>query len=165
MSGLRLTLALLMTMLPQAPLLARPGVAETVRSFMKAMSEKDRETLASLIDENAVFEYPFDRSGRTEEGSWRRFQGREAVLSGYVDTAFTRIAKIAWTDEQFTTSADGSVVFVEALGDMVLSTSAVYQNRYVLRFDVRHGRVVGMKEYMNPVTAALATGASLGPSK
>lgn len=126
------------------------------------MTAKDRSALAALVDGAAVFQYPFTRSGDTDAGSWRRFEGRDAVLTGYVDGAFANLARIGWTEAEFTPSADGRTVFVEALGDMVLASGATYRNRYVLRFDLHRGRIRGMKEYMNPVTAALAAGLPLG---
>lgn len=158
----RWLLFLLLALPFAAPASARPDPAAPVRAFLAAMTAKDRPAVAALVDEAAVFQYPFDRSGRTEAGSWRRFAGREAVLTGYVDAAFARISRIGWTEAEFTSSADGRTIFVEARGDMVLATGAAYRNRYVLRFDLRHGKIVGMKEYMNPVTAALAAGLPLG---
>lgn len=158
-------LILLLVWLAPAPAMARPDGVEAVRAFLGAMAAKDRPTVAAMLDEAAVFEYPFDRSGRTEDGSWRRFDGRDAVLTGYVDNAFARIAKIAWTNERFTASADGQVVFVEARGDMMLASGATYKNLYVLRFQLRKGRILGLREYMNPVTAALAAGVPTGPAR
>ncbi|NJC04246.1 ketosteroid isomerase-like protein [Sphingomonas kaistensis] len=158
----RLLLFLLLALPLAAPATARPDPAAPVRAFLAAMTAKDRSAVAALIDDAAVFQYPFDRSGKTEAGSWRRFTGRDAVLTGYVDGAFAKIARIGWTEADFTPSADGRTVFVEARGDMLLATGAVYRNRYVLRFDLHRGRIRGMKEYMNPVTAALAAGLPLG---
>jgi ketosteroid isomerase-like protein len=156
---------LLLVWLSPGPAMAASGGVGRVRAFLAAMAAKDRPAVAAMLDQAAVFEYPFDRSGRTEDGAWRRFDGRDAVLTGYVDNAFARIAKIAWTNERFTASADGQVVFVEARGDMRLASGATYRNLYVLRFQLRKGRISGLREYMNPVTAALAAGVPTGPTK
>jgi ketosteroid isomerase-like protein len=114
-----------------------------------------------MIAKDAVFEYPFDRSGKTEAGSWRVYRGREAVLKNYVDVALARLSPIGWTEREITRSADGKRVFVEALGDMGIN-NLPYRNRYVLRFDIQDGRIVHMKEYLNPVTSAIATHSTTG---
>jgi ketosteroid isomerase-like protein len=114
-----------------------------------------------MIADDAVFEYPFDRSGKTEAGSWRIYRGRDAVLKNYLDVAFARLNQIGWTESEMTVSADGSRVFVEALGYMAIN-GVPYRNRYVLRFDIKDDRIVHMKQYLNPVTSAIATGTTTG---
>jgi ketosteroid isomerase-like protein len=143
-----------------APAMARPADA-VVNAWLDALSRKDRPALAAMIAEDAVFEYPFDRSGKTETGSWRIYRGRDAVLKNYVDVALARLSPIGWTEREVTRSADGKRVFVEALGDMGLN-GAPYRNRYVLRFDIKDHRITHMKEYLNPVTSAIATGTTTG---
>ncbi len=83
------------------------------------------------------------------------------MLSAYVDNAFARLGRIDWAERDIIRSADGRRVFVEALGDMVLNGKP-YRNRYVLRFDLKGGKITGMKEYLNPVTSAIATGTPTG---
>lgn len=147
-------------LLVAVPALARP--AETVvNAWLDALARKDRPALAAMIADDAVFEYPFDRSGKTEAGSWRVYQGRDAVVKNYVDVALARLSPIGWTERELTRSADGKRVFVEALGNMGLG-GVPYRNRYVLRFDIKDDRIVHMKEYLNPVTSAIATGTTTG---
>jgi ketosteroid isomerase-like protein len=142
------------------PAMARPADA-VVNAWIDALSRKDRPALAAMIADDAVFEYPFDRSGKTEAGSWRIYRGRDAVLKNYVDVALARLSPIGWTEREVTHSADGKRVFVEALGDMGLG-GVPYRNRYVLRFDIKDDRITHMKEYLNPVTSAIATGTATG---
>jgi ketosteroid isomerase-like protein len=149
-----------MTILVAAPAMARPAQA-VVEDWLAAQARKDRPALATMIAEDAVFEYPFDRSGKTEAGSWRVFRGRDAVLNNYIDVAFARLDRIGWTEREMTVSADGKRVFVEALGDMAIK-GVPYRNRYVLRFDIKDDRITHMKEYLNPVTSAIATGTTTG---
>jgi two-component system response regulator FixJ len=151
------------------PLLASaPAVAATARApaaveqFLDAMTAKDRDKVAGLLATNVRIEYPFDRSGCTQDGCWRRFEGRDAALAGYVDPAFKRIQRIGWVDRDVSVADGGKRVFVEALGDMQLADGTVYKNRYVLRIDIADGRITGMKEYLNPVTSAIATGSRTG---
>ena len=142
------------------PAAARPAEA-VVNAWLDALAHKDRPALAAMIADDAVFEYPFDKSGKTEAGSWRSYRGRDAVLKNYVDVALARLSPIGWTEREVTRSADGKRVFVEALGDMGLN-GVPYRNRYVLRFDIKDGRITHMKEYLNPVTSAIATGTTTG---
>ena len=142
------------------PAMARPADA-VVNAWLDALSRKDRPALAAMIAEDAVFEYPFDRSGKTEARSWRLYRGRDSVLKNYVDVALARLSPIGWTEREMTVSADGKRVFVEALGDMAIN-GVPYRNRYVLRFDIKDDRIVHMKEYLNPVTSAIATGTTTG---
>jgi ketosteroid isomerase-like protein len=150
----------LCVVLVAAPVQARSPEA-LVTAWLAALTAKDRPALAAMLSEDALFEYPFDRSGKTEAGSWRVFRGRDAVLAGYVDPALARLDRIGWTERDVTVAADGKRVFVEALGDMVLGGKP-YRNRYVLRFDLKGGKITGMKEYLNPVTSAIVTGTTTG---
>ena len=131
-----------------------------LEQYFDAMRAKDRAAVEALIAPDAVFQYAYDRSGSTEPGSERRFVGRDAVMRDFVDRAFARLAKIDWFEPVYTVSADRRTVFVEVRGDMVLGTSTPYRNRYVIRFDLRKGRITGMTEYMNTVTATQAIEAS-----
>jgi DNA-binding CsgD family transcriptional regulator/ketosteroid isomerase-like protein len=151
------------------PLLAgKPAVAQTaampapVEAFLDAMTAKDRGQVAGLLAEDVRIEYPFDRSGCTEDGCWRRFDGRDAALTGYVDPAFKRIRRIGWSDREVSVAEGGKRVFVEARGDMELADGTIHRNRYVLRFDLAGNRIAAMKECMNPVTAAIAAGTRTG---
>ncbi len=154
-------LALLALAATAAPAAAEPA-ERTVSRFLDAVAAHDRPAVAALLADDVVAEYPFDVSGQTAPGSWRRFAGREAVLINYVDRAFARITRFAWRDREVTVSGDGRRVFLEAWGDMTLADGTAYANRYVLRFDVRDSRIAHLKEYLNPVTSAIATGSRTG---
>lgn len=143
------------------PVQARePAEIRLLERYFDAMRAKDRAAVEALIAPDAVFQYAYDRSGSTEPGSERRYVGREVVMRDYVDRAFARLARIDWFEPVYTVSADRRTVFVEVRGDMILGADTPYRNRYVLRFDLRKGRIVGMTEYMNTVTATQAIEAS-----
>lgn len=139
-----------------------PAEIRLLERYFDAMRAKDRAAVAGLIAPDAVFQYAYDRSGSTEPGAGRRFEGHDSIMSGFVDRAFTRMAKIDWFEPVYTVSADRRTVFVEVRGDMVLGTSTIYRNQYVIRFDLRQGLITGMTEYMNTVTATQAIEASGG---
>lgn len=154
---------LALPLLASAPALAAAVKAPApVENFLAAMTAKNREKIAETLADNVRIEYPFDRSGCTTDGCWRRFDGRATALTGYVDPAFQRIGRIAWIDREVSVAEGGGRVFVEALGDMVLADGTIYRNLYIFRFDVSDGRITHVKEYMNPVTAAIAARARTG---
>ncbi|MGI9247119.1 MAG: nuclear transport factor 2 family protein, partial [Steroidobacteraceae bacterium] len=132
------------------------GAVRVVKRYMDAMRSMDRLAVDALIAPDAVFEYPYSRSGSTEPGAGRRYVGKEAIMRDYVGRAFDILLRIDWTEPVFTPSADGRTVFVEARGDMVLVNDVPYRNQYVIRFDVEGGRIRHMAEYMNTVTAGQA---------
>lgn len=147
---------------------AKPRTAgEAARALIAALETRDRAAALALFADSAVAEYPFDRSGRTEPGASRRFEGKAAVEKNYIDNALKNITRIDYFDEVVTESRDGRTAFVEARGDMDLAkgigNGTPYRNRYVIKVVTdRDGRIVQFAEYMNPVAAALATGAPLG---
>lgn len=152
----------MLAVLPAAPAAAAPRAEAVITAYFAALEARDRPAIDRLFAADAIVEYPFDVSGRTEPGSWRRFEGHDAVMMGYVDRAFGRISRFAWRDREITVAAGGRRAFVEALGDMTIDGTRPYANRYVFRFDVAGGRITHLKEYLNPVTSAIATGARTG---
>ncbi len=159
---------LMLASLLAAPAAAAPRAEAVITAYFAALEARDRPAIDRLFAANAIVEYPVDVSGRTEPDSWRRFEGHDAVMTNYVDRAFGRISRFAWRDREVTVAAGGKRVFVEALGDMTIDGIGAigggkpYANRYVFRFDVAGGRITHLKEYLNPVTSAIATGSRTG---
>ena len=44
---------------------------------------------------------------------------------------------------------------------MKMATGLPYENRYVFRFDAEDGKITRIREYLNPVTSAIAFGIPL----
>lgn len=150
----------LLALLPVSAQARQPPEIRLLEKYFDAMRAKDRAAVEALIAPEAVFQYAYDRAGSTEPGSERRFVGREAIMRDFVDRAFVRLSKIDWSEPVYTLSADRRTVFVEVRGDMVLGASTPYRNKYVIRFDLHHGLITGMSEYMNTVTATQAIAAA-----
>lgn len=154
-----------LTMPILAAVLAVPATAsEATRvadAYFQALGGKDRAALSALFAPDIVVEYPFDMSGKTAPGGWRRFVGHDAAMANYVDRSFARIARFAWAEREVS-PAGAHRVFIEAWGDMAFTDGTPYANRYVIRIDTAHGRIVHLKEYLNPVTSAIATGSRTG---
>jgi ketosteroid isomerase-like protein len=111
---------------------ARRAAKNAILAFFRAVATKDTVALGQSLTDDAVYEIPFSESGSTEPGQFRRYVGAAAI------------------------NADGSRVFIEQRGNMVLSDGRSYRNRYVFRFAIRNGRICHVREYFNPVTAAYA---------
>ena len=141
---------------------ARAASEALVRRRLKAVAAKDFAALGALYPDDVVLEIPMHESGRTEPGSYRVVEGKAAVLAQF-EMGAKKFDRMGFVDPDITVSGDGAVVFLEARGDMAAADGTTYCNRYVFRFDVRDGLICRIREYANPVTAALAMGRPIGP--
>jgi len=127
-----------------------------ILAFFKAVATKDTTALANSITDDAIYEIPFSESGSTEPGQFRRYVGAAAVVEFWTATTANGPKSLGPEDVELSVNADGSKVFIEQRGNMVLSDGRSYRNRYVFRFSIRNGRICHIREYFNPVTAAYA---------
>jgi uncharacterized protein len=134
----------------------RRAAKEAILNFFKAVAAKDATALARAITEDAIYEIPFSESGSTAPGSFRRYEGAKEVIDFWTATTADGPKSLGPEDVELSITADGSRVFIEQRGNMVLSDGRSYRNRYVFRFSIRDGRICHAREYFNPVTAAYA---------
>ncbi len=71
------------------------------------------------------------------------------------------IEVLQYAELEFTQGVDRNVAFAEGLGVMTMANGNPYLNRYVFRFDVEGGKIKRIREYLNPITSALAFGVPL----
>lgn len=135
---------------------------EQTRAFFTALESGQLSKIDALMADEVVNTIPFHASGATTEDVFRIFEGREQVMA-YFAGAQQFIPEVAFVDPQITISASGETAFVETRGDMQLADGRAYENLYVWRLDFEDGQIIGIVEYLNPVTAALAFGRPLGP--
>lgn len=128
-----------------------------VKRWIAIGEAKDKAALMGMLTPNAIIELPFNESGVTREGFFRRYQGAEQ-LSVFFDNAFAAEVSVKMLDVDITISQDGNTAFVECFGDGVMTNGKTYQNRYVFRLDFEGGKVKRAREYYNPVTTAYAFG-------
>jgi len=145
------------------PAQAEPPAAVAAR-FFTALEARDPAALRALLAPEATNVLPYTASGDTAPAAMRRFEGRGQVM-GYFTGALERIAEVRFTDSETVVGSDGVSVVVENRGDMVLADGRAYRNHYVWRLRVEDGRITAIREFFNPVTAALAFGRPLGPSE
>lgn len=133
-----------------------------VRRFIEALEARSADLVAPMLHEDVLLVQPMTFSGRAEPEFV--MDGRAAVL-GYLQTVLTNFSQIRFVEPLYTTSADGSRVFVETRGDFRTAQGDLpYTNVYVFRFDVEDGQIIFINEYANPVPASAALGIPLGPS-
>jgi ketosteroid isomerase-like protein len=129
---------------------------DAILRFFKAVAARDAAALAQSITDDAVYEIPFSESGSTEPGGFRRYVGAAEVVSFWMATTENGPKSLGAEDVELSITADGSRVFIEQRGNMILRDGRPYRNKYVFRFSIRDGRVSQVREYFNPVIAAYA---------
>ena len=131
-----------------------------VDEFFRALSDRDVSIASAVLTEEAVESIPFTMAGGTAPE--RVFEGKDAVL-GYLQTILDNFKQAAMVNRQMFTTDDGTTVFVEGQGDLILKqTGQPYRNIYVFRFSVCHGKITEIREYANPVIYAKALGLRVG---
>jgi ketosteroid isomerase-like protein len=134
----------------------RRAAKDAILRFFKAVAAKDATALAQSITGDAVYEIPFSESGSTEPGGFRRYVGSAEVVDFWMATTANGPKSLGADEVDLSITGDGSRVFIEQRGNMVLSDGRPYRNKYVFRFSIRDGRVSHVREYFNPVIAAYA---------
>ncbi|KCZ58412.1 nuclear transport factor 2 family protein [Hyphomonas chukchiensis] len=130
---------------------------EVAERWIMGDVNKDKASKLAVISDDMVLEIPFNESGKTEEGSFRRYTGKSEIVS-FIDTAFAAEKSVRLVSAEYIVSADGQTVFVEARGEVEMTSGKLYKNRYVLRFDIDNGKIKCLREFYNPITSAVAFG-------
>lgn len=143
--------------MPQKLPEAHAGAIRIAEQWIRGDEEKDKSLKLDVVADNMVLEIPFSESGRTEEGHFRRYVGREQIIN-FIDTAFAAEKAVKAINPEYVVSHDARTVFVEVRGQVEMSDGKDYRNRYVLRFDIEDGKIVSLKEFYNPIVSAVAFG-------
>ena len=129
--------------------------AELADAYLTALQAKDREAMLALLADDFTLEIPCNISGSNDRSdSWR---GIENAGPNY-DGAFQMIEVLKSADVEITQAADPSIAFLEGRGTMRMANGNPYNNTYVFRFDVdlASGKIKRAREYVNPITFAIA---------
>jgi ketosteroid isomerase-like protein len=136
--------------------------AELAKAYIEALQAKDRDGILALLTEDFALEIPMNTSGSNDlSDSWC---GLEAGRTNY-EQAFQAIQVLKYVDIDITAGKDDQIAFLEGLGTMRMANGRPYNNRYVFRFDTVGGKIRRIREYANPVTAAVAFGMALPEPK
>lgn len=134
----------------------RARALTTLRTWMWAVQTKDLELMGRIMSPDILIELPFGESGRSEPGTYRAFRGLAECLE-FWRGAFAMEKEIRpFKDMELTVNADGSRLFLEKRGHLIMTSGKHYKNRYVMRFDFEDGRIRHVREYYNPITSAFA---------
>jgi ketosteroid isomerase-like protein len=126
---------------------------DVARSFLTCMEQKDKEGMLALLTDDSVMECVLGLDGNNAP---RRFWDGMAGARDHYTPAFEAVDSIELTEVAINQSLDPNLVFAEALGSMMMSNGRPYDNRYVFRFELREGKIARLREYCNPVTAAIS---------
>ena len=130
--------------------------AELVRAYLDALQRQDPDALCALVTDDFVLEVPLHASGSNDPRDTISWRGIEDYRINYCEHFPKIMTSQRLTDVVIRPTVDQDVVYAEAFGDMTLSNGSPYKNRYVFRFDLRDGKICGLLEFCNPVTAAIA---------
>lgn len=142
----------------------RRAAKDAIRRFFRAVAAKDATGLADSLTKDAIYEIPFSETGSTEPGGFRSYLGVAAVVEFWMATMGGGLQNLGPDDVELTITGDGSRVFIEQRGNMILSDGRPYRNKYVFRFLIEEGRVSHVREYVNPIIAAYAFGRKIANS-
>jgi ketosteroid isomerase-like protein len=126
---------------------------DVARAFLTRMERKDKEGMLALLTDDSVMECVLGLDGNNAP---RRFWEGMAAARDHYTRAFEDVESIEFTEVALNQALDPTLVFVEALGSMRMSNGRPYDNRYVFRFELRDGKIAMLREYCNPVTAAIS---------
>ncbi len=130
--------------------------------YIRALEAKDKQAILSILTDDFALEIPCNVSGTNDfSDSW---QGIDKADANY-ELSFQLIEHVTYEALEVTPGRDDSVAFAEGLGVMMMANGRPYRNRYVFRFDVRDGKIRRIREYLNPVTSAVAFGLPLPQSE
>lgn len=135
---------------------------ELGQAYLVALQAKDRDAILALLADDFALEVPINVSGTNDfSDSWH---GLEAAATNY-DLTFQKIEVLQYTDLEFTPARDPNIAYAEGRGIMRMANGRPYRNQYIFRFEAENGKLKRIREYANPVTAAIAMGFPLPQSE
>lgn len=135
----------------------RDALALLVR-WNHAIERQELAELRAMMAQDIVITLPFNESGRTEHGAFRRYEGIDQCCAFWT-AAFEAEGVVHGISEiDLTVDAAGTRLFFECRGHLTMQSGRDYRNRYVMRMDVRDGKVAQVREYYNPIQSAYAFG-------
>jgi ketosteroid isomerase-like protein len=129
--------------------------AQLADAYLTALQAKDMDAMLALLAPDFTLEIPNNMAGTNDRSdSWRGFENAEPNYA----QAFQMIEVLKYADVEINQAADPSVAFLEGRGTMRMANGNPYNNMYVFRFDVdlESGKIRRAREYVNPITFAIA---------
>lgn len=128
---------------------------EVFMKFLK-LQFSDVSELADLFAEEGIMEFPF-----TPTGTPNRIEGREAIRTFLTEYGFsaTRLRYDAYNDLVIRETTDPEVIVVEYKSEVTwVPTAKNYLLPCIQVIQVKNGEILLYRDYVNPISAARATG-------
>ncbi|MDP3175853.1 MAG: nuclear transport factor 2 family protein [Phenylobacterium sp.] len=136
----------------------RAASANLLKAWFAAVHSKNIAIMPGMMADDIVIELPFNESGKTDQQSYRIYRGKAEVTDFWATAFKAEGVAHGISEADITFSADGARVFIECRAHLTMATGKEYRNRYVMRFDIRDGKIAHCKEYYNPIQSAFAFG-------
>jgi ketosteroid isomerase-like protein len=118
---------------------------------------RDQAAWQLLIADELVWELPYAPS----IGHPHKLEGRAQIVS-FVSGFLKEAEGFRFHDLKINALANGTGAVAEVQATArILSTGRHYRQSYVVFLEARDGKIVHLREYFNPATAALALGAPI----
>jgi ketosteroid isomerase-like protein len=139
-----------------------PTAEELGREYLRALQAKDKAAILAIMADDITLVVPcaLDGVNDASKATWSGLTGPNGADIN-LDKTFVKIDPICYPDLEFTPGANPDIAFAEGAGEMVMITRRHYRNMYVFRFDSENGKLKRIREYVNPITWAIAMGVAL----
>jgi uncharacterized protein len=122
------------------------STADRVLDAHLALIATDIQAWADLLAEDAIVEFPYASS----LGSPERLEGKLAIYD-YMKNAIARMQNLTFTNIRKYQTLNPDVLFAEVHGEaMMIATGRHYQQDYVMRLEIKAGKIFCYREYWNP---------------
>lgn len=132
---------------PAAP--PRPDpIVGIVAPFFDAVAREDLASVQTFITPDATVQAMFNPNGLNGAEHIRTFP-----TTAYFGIVSRNYDNIAFSDRVFSVADNGSTVWMEAQGQLVVAaTGAPYRNGYVFKLTLENGRIRTIQEWVNTMT-------------
>jgi ketosteroid isomerase-like protein len=128
------------------------------RAYLVALQAKDKQAILSILADDFTLEVPLNLSGTNDfSDNWSGLQAADVRY----EATFRKIEVLKYEELEYIQSVDRNIAFAEGLGVMKIVNGNPYRNRYIFRFDSQGGKLKRIREYLNPITSAIAMGLPL----
>jgi ketosteroid isomerase-like protein len=146
---------------PVDPGAAPPDLREVHRRVVRRYFEVHGEERMGLFAADAVKEIPF----WSIDGEPRRVVGAQALRENFLRNTVV-FANWGWSELKLYDTQNADEFFVECRGSGAWRGAAdgsarPYSNHYLMHFTLADGKIVRLREFMNPLLTAVATGGAM----
>jgi hypothetical protein len=121
---------------------------DIVTGLWRAFAARDADRIRSYLAEEAVWSAPADNATAKFLGVPSGMSGREQIVRFIVDKFPRMYAQDVKVDYQGM-YADGDIVVVEMTLSATLANGRPYSNKYCFIHELRDGKVVELREFMD----------------